>query len=158
MSARTKTTIGFILLFLFGMIFGVAATLIVEGGVIKKALANPDRGWELVSRRMSRELDLSREQRAELDAILLDTADGLQRIREQAGTPVNELLENSRGRIEKILTAEQREKFQTMFNRLQKARERYWGMGMMRRMHGADEEGAGMGERGMPMHRRGQTD
>jgi len=153
MSAKTKTTTGFILLFLFGMIFGIALTLVMEGGVIRKALANPDRGWEILAKRLSRELRLTPEQKTSLGEILLDTQDGLQQIREQVGPSVDDLLENSRGRIEGILTAKQQERFHQMYDRLQGARERYRNMGRMRHMRGFNEEDVTDGGNGMPMHR-----
>jgi hypothetical protein len=153
MSAKTKTTIGFILLFLFGMIFGVAFTLIIEGGIIKRALANPNRGWEILAKRISRELNLTPEQRTALDEILLETQDGLQKIREQVGPSVDELLDNSRGRIEGILTVKQQDRFHQMYDRLQGARERYRNMGRMRHMRGFDEEDATGSDNEMPMRR-----
>ena len=125
MSAKTKNAIGVILLFIFGMIAGVAVTLTFEGFVIKRALANPDRGWDILSRRMSRDLGLTDEQKDQVRIILENTREELFKIREQAAPQVDAGLENSRAEIEKILTPEQKDKFDRVYSRLQDLREKY---------------------------------
>jgi Spy/CpxP family protein refolding chaperone len=124
-SAKTKNILGVILLFIFGMIAGIAVTLTFEGLVIKRALANPDRGWDILSRRMSRELNLTDEQKDQIKVILENTRDELARIREQAAPQVDTVLDNSRTEIEKILTPEQQEKFDQVYSNIQAIRERY---------------------------------
>ena len=150
MSTKIKTTTGLILLFLFGMIAGVAFTLIVEGGIIRKAFANPDQGRQIVANRLSRNLNLTVEQREALDEILLDTQYEMCLIREETAPAVEKVLEESRLRIEGILTPEQVKEFEEMYEQLQQGRERYGRMHQQRHRYG---RGMGPRQGGGGMHR-----
>ena len=146
MSKKVKTTIGLILLFIFGLISGVALTLFVEGGFIREALANPDHGRLIVANRLSKNLNLNPQQQDELNVILTETQEDLQAIRVQILPDVEEVFENSRTRIADILNPEQKEQFTTMYNTFQGCRERYGQM--HRKRHRLRGGGEGYGRRG----------
>jgi len=145
MSAKVKTATGLILLFVFGVISGIAITLIIEGGMINKALANPDRGRQIVANRLTRELKLGPEQQSELEDILISVQDDLQVIREEIEPGIEEILTDSKYQIEEILTTEQKEDFEKMCIRFEGAREQYRKMHRERHRYrgGRGEYGSG---------------
>ena len=145
MSAKVKTATGLILLFVFGVISGIAITLVIEGGMINKALANPDRGRQIVANRLTRELKLGLEQQSELEDILISVQDDLQVIREEIEPVIEEILTDSKNQIEEILTTEQKVDFKKMCIRFEGAREQYRRMHRERHRHrgGRGEYGSG---------------
>jgi hypothetical protein len=147
MSTKAKNTIGLILLFAFGMISGIAVTLIIEGGMMRKAFADPDVGRQILANRIVRELRLETEQRVELDDILIDTMGDLQAIREDVAPQVQEVLDNMRLRIDAILTPEQQAEFTRMYEGFHYAWERYGHMRKQQRFRGGRGE-AGDGRNG----------
>ena len=139
------------MLFFFGLISGVAITLIVEGGMLKKALANPDAGRQIVAGRLTRELDLSDEQVVEVNDILLSTQGELEIIRDEVAPWIEETIRESKARIEEILTPEQKERFEVMVERFEGAREQWRMRHRHRNRGGRGNEGGGGGG----MHRMG---
>ncbi len=143
MSAKTKSIIGLAILFVLGMVAGIAFTLIIEGGIIKRALANPEYGREVASGRLARRLDLDPEQRAAIDEILLDAQDELEAIRTETSPEVEKVLQDSRERIDRVLDPKQKDEFDTMFHRFQEVRQRFGHMHQERRRFRGGRMGAG---------------
>jgi hypothetical protein len=143
MSTKAKNTIGLILLFAFGLISGIAVTLIIEGAMMRKAFADPDVGREILANRIVRELSLEAEQRAELDDILIDTMGDLQAIREEVAPEVEEVLDDMKLRIDAILTPDQQAEFTRMYEGFHYAWERYGHMRKQQRFRGGRGESGG---------------
>ena len=133
------------MLFFFGVISGIAITLIIEGGMIKKAFANPDHSRQIVTARLTRELGLSDEQVIEVNEILLSTQDELEIIRDEVAHWIEETIQESKTRIEEILSDEQKQRFNVMVERFDGAREQ-WRMQHRHRYRGGrgDQDGGGM--------------
>jgi len=140
------------MLFFFGVISGIAITLIIEGGMIKKAFANPDHGRQIVADRLTRELGLSDGQVVELNDILLSTQGELEIIRDEVAPWIEETINESKARIEEILTPGQKERFEVMVEKFEGEREQ-WRMQRRPRFRGGrGNEGNGGGG---GMHRMG---
>jgi hypothetical protein len=149
MSAKARNAIGLILLFAFGVVAGIAITLIIEGAMLRKAFANPDTGRRVLANRFARELGLDDEQRSDVDEILADTMDELQAIRAETTPLVQEALETLRHRIDEVLAPEQRERFAEIYDRMHRAWERYGQGGRQHRYRGGrgdDEMGREKGQ------------
>lgn len=131
------------MLFFFGLISGVAITLIIEGGMLKKALANPDHGRQIVAGRLTRELGLSDEQVVEVNDILLSTQGELEIIRDEVAPWIEETIQESKARIEEILMPEQKERFEVMVERFEGAREQ-WRMQRRHRNRGGRGNDGGL--------------
>lgn len=133
------------MLFFFGVISGIAITLIIEGGMIKKAFANPDHGRQIVTARLTRELGLSDGQVVEVNDILLSTQDELEVIRDEVAPWIEETIQESKMRIEEILSDEQKERFEVMVEKFEGAREQWRMQRRHRNRGGRGNEGGGGG-------------
>ncbi len=164
MSAKTKNTIGLVLLFAFGIVTGMAMMLVMEGALLHRALANPDTPRLVLAHRLDRELGLTGQQREEVDVIIDDTMAGIDDIREQTAPMVQAVLDDMKDRVSEVLTPDQEVKFDSLYEHFTGVWEKYGHMRMRHRYRGGmgsegidgqDDEygqGNGMGGQGMGNH------
>jgi uncharacterized protein YneF (UPF0154 family) len=117
MTNQTKTIIALIMIFICGLVLGVGGTLLVEKRVIKRVLENPERSRTMIMARMSRQLNLDADQKTAIMAIMRDQYRELARIRLEAGPDVERVLTDAHDRIIEQLDENQRERFNTTWNK-----------------------------------------
>jgi hypothetical protein len=107
-----RARIGVVAVFVVGFLCGGVTLQLVRARAVSHALHQPDAWVERVTRLLGRRLDLTREQRQEVHAILVDarrkSAGSLQRVQP-------EMLANfdrTQDRIRAVLDAKQRGKFE----------------------------------------------
>jgi len=102
------------LVFFAGIVLGVVATRVVVRSYLQAAIAHPERVQSLIERNLARKLRLDGGQRAELTAILSDARGDLHKLRVQYQPQAAEILRQADGRITKLLTPEQLERYEKL--------------------------------------------
>lgn len=113
------------LVFLLGAGLGTLGTLWAE----RAGWAQAGFGWSYPSRQgaqqwLTRELTLTPEQQKQLGAILDDTEQGYRAVRDRVRPEFEAVRQQGREKIRKILTPEQRAKFEDLVRQLDQERER----------------------------------
>jgi Spy/CpxP family protein refolding chaperone len=99
-------------LFFVGVLVGVLGTHLFYLHEIRQPGGLARLGSRWLARSLDRRLDLTAEQRKQVDAIIADTAREAAALRRQMTPRMLEILERSRRRISALLTPEQRERFE----------------------------------------------
>jgi Spy/CpxP family protein refolding chaperone len=84
---------------------------------------------EMMLHRLDRKLDLTDKQRADIEAILQRHHDRIHKLMENNRDPIHQEIEAANVEIERVLTPEQRRKFQELKMRLGEPRMRHGGRG-----------------------------
>lgn len=109
---RTTALLAVAVLFLVGVLVGVLGTHLFYLHEIRQPGGLASLGTRWLARSLDRRLDLTAEQRKQVDAILADTAREASGLRRQMTPRMLEIFERSRRRISAVLTPDQREKFE----------------------------------------------
>ncbi|EHJ48356.1 hypothetical protein DFW101_2352 [Solidesulfovibrio carbinoliphilus subsp. oakridgensis] len=118
----TKIMAGLVL-FASGTVMGFfGARFLAERGRLALLHGDPRQFSEMVVRRLSDDLDLTKAQREKLRPIIRKTSERMIEIRREQEPKVREAIENSITETKAILTPEQREKFTALMERLQERR------------------------------------
>ena len=121
MNNRVKVSVGILLVFVLGILAGTFGTQ----AYMKYRMSHfVQRGHEaraeLLLERLSRNLDLTETQRAQIEKILRDSQKTLAEIGQRCRPQVSKIIENNFAMIREILTDEQKQKldeFRTKFKR-----------------------------------------
>jgi hypothetical protein len=109
---KFKGCLGVFLIFLFGVIFGIAAT---SGVIVKKVRdlveGGPDAVVEVIGERLKHDLKLDDSQKELLQHIIADTRIKLREIRQQTQPQVQETLAEAEHKVRAILNPDQQKKF-----------------------------------------------
>ena len=109
---RFKGCLGVFLIFVFGVIVGVAAT---SGVIVKKVrtlvAGGPDAVVEVIGERLKDELKLDESQKEMLRHIIADTRIRLREVRQQTQPQVEETLAAAEQKVRAILDPQQQKKF-----------------------------------------------
>jgi Spy/CpxP family protein refolding chaperone len=114
-------------LFLVGIAVGVLATHAFYAWQIHRPGGLAALGVEVLGNRLDRQLDLTGEQRRQLDAILADTRSELAQVRHETVPRVLAIRARAFDRLQTILTPEQQERLRRFRARNQRAFERLVG-------------------------------
>jgi len=110
--------LGVLLVFLFGVLFGAAAT---NAGIAKKVrelmMGGPEAAMDIVVRRLDSELKLDPEQKRKLQTIVDDAHIKLRQSRAKIQPEVDATLHEAEERARAILYPNQIEKFDQLLNR-----------------------------------------
>lgn len=127
---RWKATVLVGAVFLLGVVLG-GATLYMARSVWGDSLSRGGRPWApgperdaRVVEQMTRDLDLTPEQQAQLAASLEETRKQMNAVHDSIRPQIQQLREQGRDRIRAFLTPGQREKFETMLARFDEERRR----------------------------------
>ena len=103
-----KAILGVTGIFLLGMLAGGLVTM----RVVRHTIARGPDGWrQAIVRRLSIELRLDREQRAQLGTIVRDAQEELKGVHAQVQPQVREVLDHAETKARAMLNPRQREKF-----------------------------------------------
>lgn len=120
---KFKGCLGVFLIFLFGVIFGIAAT---SGVIVKKVRdlveGGPDAVVGIIGDRLKDELHLDDSQKELLQHIIAETRIRLREVRQQTQPQVEETLDEAERKVRAILNPEQQKKFDEVVT---KGRERW---------------------------------
>jgi hypothetical protein len=105
------------LVFVAGIIVGVAMTRLAVRKVIQRVVTNPDIIRERMERNLARELKLTPEQRPKIHEIVARSRDDIQEVRGEFQPRVSGILKRSESEIRGVLNDAQREKFDLMLKR-----------------------------------------
>uniref|UniRef100_I2PWR3 P pilus assembly/Cpx signaling pathway, periplasmic inhibitor/zinc-resistance associated protein n=1 Tax=Desulfovibrio sp. U5L TaxID=596152 RepID=I2PWR3_9BACT len=129
MNATVTKIMAGLVLFASGVVMGFfGARFLAERGRLALLHGDPRQFSEMVVRRLSDDLDLTKAQREKLRPIILETSERMIEIRREQEPKVREAIEKSIAETKAILTPEQREKFTALMERLEsrrKAMERF---------------------------------
>jgi len=107
-----KPVVGIILVFLLGAASGALVTYLVSQTRIESILSGgPHAREEVLLKRLTRQLDLDRQQREQVKAIIHETHEDMRQIRQKWHPQMEALLTDSQLRISALLRPEQQEKF-----------------------------------------------
>ena len=113
------------LVLVFGFASGFVSALVALGLHLRGLQKDPERVQTMVMRRLDRKLDLTDAQEAEVRVIVKEMHESLMALREESAPKVHAEFEKARGRINEVLTEEQRKEFDEMLLRFK----RRWGPG-----------------------------
>jgi hypothetical protein len=102
------------LVFVVGVLFGVAGTRFVIRRAVREAILHPVRVQMAVEKRLVRKLDLNPDQTARLDRILTDARGQLGALRQQYRPPAALVFSNADAQINALLTPDQRVKYERL--------------------------------------------
>lgn len=102
------------LVFVAGVVVGVAGTRLSVRKVIERAALNPDLVRARIERNLARELKLTPEQRPKIHEIMVRSRDEVQRLRSDFQPRLGAILKRSEGEIRDVLNEAQRQKFDRM--------------------------------------------
>lgn len=102
------------LVFLVGVVFGVAGTRLAIRHAAREAVLHPARAQLLIEKRLTRRLRLDADQQLKLDGILTDARSQLAALRQQYRPPVALVFSNANAQISAMLTLEQRLKYEKL--------------------------------------------
>ena len=102
------------LVFLVGVVLGVAGTRLAIRHAAREAVLHPARAQLLMEKRLTRRLHLDADQQAKLDRILTDARSQLGALRQQYRPPVALVFSNANAQISAILTLDQRLKYEKL--------------------------------------------
>lgn len=107
-----KPVVGIILVFMLGAASGALVTYLVSQARIEAILSGGPRAREdVLLDRLTRQLDLDRQQREQVKAIIHETHEDMRQIRQKWRPQMEALLTDSQLRISALLRPEQQEKF-----------------------------------------------
>jgi len=109
---RSTAFLAVAVLFLTGIAVGVLGTHLFYIHAVRQPGGLAHLGSLWLARSLDRRLDLSAEQRRQVDAILADTARDAAVLRHDMTPRVVEILERTHRRISAVLTPEQKKKFE----------------------------------------------
>jgi hypothetical protein len=109
---RSTALLAIAALFCVGVLVGILGTNLFYLHEIRQPGGLARLGTRWLARSLDRRLDLSAEQRRQVDAILADAAHEAAALRRAFTPPMLEILERARRRIAAVLNPEQREKFE----------------------------------------------
>ncbi len=118
---KIKMFLGAALIFFAGAFIGIVGTSIY----IKKAVTEMRPGFTLKTKnrilnRLNRRLKLSTEQKSKIEPILSDATEELGKLRKEHRQKVSKLIHKNSLKIEEVLDADQKPKFQRMYKRAMK--------------------------------------
>ena len=102
------------LVFLVGMVFGVAGTRLAILHAAREAVLHPARAQLVIEKRLTRRLGLDPGQQSKLDRILTDARAQLTALRQQYRPSVTMIFSNANAQISALLTVDQRLKYEKM--------------------------------------------
>jgi uncharacterized membrane-anchored protein YhcB (DUF1043 family) len=102
------------LVFLVGIVFGVAGTRLAIRHAAREAALHPARAQLVIEKRLTRRLGLDADQQSKLDRILTDARAQLGALRQQYRPPVTLVFSNANAQISAILTLDQRLKYEKL--------------------------------------------
>jgi hypothetical protein len=102
------------LVFLVGMVFGVAGTRLAIRHAAREAVLHPARAQLVIEKRLTRRLGLDPGQQSKLDRILTDARAQLTALRQQYRPSVTMVFSNANAQISALLTVDQRLKYEKM--------------------------------------------
>lgn len=113
-------------LFLIGVLIGAFATHLFYVRLLWQPWGSTSERVRMFSERLDGRLDLTREQRREIDHILEDSRREARAIRDDVRPRIEAQLRQTRERIEAVLTPEQREKFERLARRHRRWAEQFF--------------------------------
>jgi uncharacterized membrane protein len=112
---KWKIIAGIVLIFLFGALAGGVTTHIFYRKAIHGVLTGqPDRFLEIIVKRLEKRLDLDGTQREQLRAIVKETQQEILALRKEMLPKIEGIVDNSHGKVRKILRPEQQEAFKKL--------------------------------------------
>jgi uncharacterized membrane-anchored protein YhcB (DUF1043 family) len=102
------------LVFLVGVVLGVAGTRLAIRHAAREAVLHPARAQLLIEKRLTRRLNLDADQQSKLDRILTDARAQLAALRQQYRPPVALVFSNANDQISAMLTLDQRLKYEKL--------------------------------------------
>ena len=112
-------------IFLLGIAAGLLGGHLFYARLLARPGGPPELGSRHFARHLERALELSDEQKVEIEQVLADTRETSQKFRREMEPRVRELLESTRDEIEKVLTPEQLEKFEELRKKLHRRMEQF---------------------------------
>lgn len=109
---RLKPWLLLALVFLVGVIVGVAGTRLVIRRIAREAALHPGLVQKAAEHRLARRLRLDANQRERLDQILTETRNQMQSLRQQYRPQAVLVFSNANAQINELLTPDQRERFE----------------------------------------------
>ncbi|MCC6129329.1 MAG: hypothetical protein IT186_05325 [Acidobacteria bacterium] len=106
-----KTWVAVLLIFLLGAVSGAATYHVVRTRIETRLFESKDVVIEIILFRMTRDLDLSAQQRAQVRAALLAGRRDLVMLEKDLVPVVEHIFDRTAGRISAVLTPEQRARF-----------------------------------------------
>jgi len=100
------------LVFVAGVVAGVVGTRIVVRQVVGEVLSHPETVQPRIERNLALRLRLDKDQRTKVHAILSETHEQLQGLRQEYRPKVIIVLSNANDRITALLTPEQQARFE----------------------------------------------
>lgn len=117
-----KSILGVALVFLFGVVCGIAMTVFVV-----RALRSPDRMLAAAIREMTRELDLKADQQRVVRDALTEMNKELAGLREDVKPQAEQIMLRARGKIERVLDENQKRRLDKYIKDVQKRRQKWLG-------------------------------
>ena len=114
---RWKSILLLTLVFFAGIVFGVVGNRAVTRHFTQIAIAHPERVQMRIERGLTRRLQLSADQQAQLHAILTDTRSQMKTVREEFRPKVQAIYQETDTKIDAILTPDQ----QTNYDKIKEA-------------------------------------
>lgn len=108
---KWQVRVAAIIIFLLGFAAGVLALSVYRGWAHRAGRSQEDRFQQMASR-----LQLSAEQKVQVQQIFSDTRQQLQALRKESEPRVKEIREQTDQRLQKVLTPEQWQRFEQMRN------------------------------------------
>jgi Spy/CpxP family protein refolding chaperone len=135
-------------LFVIGILIGCLGTHLFYAHRLLKPEGPPGMGGRMFMERLEHRLDLTPEQRREIDRILEESHARAASFRDSMAPQVRALMEETHERVTAVLTPEQLEEFEEM-RRTHHQRAREWFLGGHGPRHGRGR-GRGLGPPGPP--------
>ncbi len=118
---KTKLIIGFVLVFLLGALSGaVGLGYVYHKRISRFAEFDPPHRMEFITERLTKKLNLDKEQRAKVEKILAETQSALGDIRTKFAPEMQSMMDNAATRIKEGLTPEQRQVADRMFETMKR--------------------------------------
>lgn len=119
-----KVWIAALSLFLLGFVAGALTLSLYRSQNASASLAHTQKRFK----EMLNQLNLTAQQRTEIDQIILNTRTQLVDVRRSTQPQFREIRKQTRARIEAVLTPEQKRQFQQMLNEHRSERRRAWSL------------------------------
>lgn len=114
---RPMAVVAVMALFLVGIVIGILATHMFYARQLRRPGGPPMVASRFYAGMLERNLELSPEQRSEIDGILERSHERAQELRHEMGPRVRSLMESTTEEIEAVLSPEQQEDFERMRER-----------------------------------------
>ncbi|MEW6347631.1 MAG: hypothetical protein AB1646_01090 [Thermodesulfobacteriota bacterium] len=115
---RWRSVLFGVIILLGGMVIGSGSTLIVLHKLVISAIHHPEQVPKRIAKRISRKLDLSKEQAAKVQAILIERQKALLAIRREVYPRVEAELRQARDQVAAILEPEKAQSWRNRFEEL----------------------------------------